>query len=52
MLPIAEVVSLDNPIFGTYVFWSLILIIKMMLMPLLTVQQRIKSKVNACLELE
>jgi glutathione S-transferase len=37
--------SVDNDVFGAYVFWSAVLVIKMLLMAPLTAMQRFKKKV-------
>ncbi|XP_055844714.1 microsomal glutathione S-transferase 1-like isoform X1 [Episyrphus balteatus] len=37
--------TLSNPVFGSYIYWSSILVIKMLLMSLLTALQRFRFKV-------
>ncbi|KAH8317451.1 hypothetical protein KR074_005078 [Drosophila pseudoananassae] len=39
--------SKSNPVFGCYMFWTSLLVLKMLLMSLLTVRQRMKTKTFA-----
>ncbi|XP_055844715.1 microsomal glutathione S-transferase 1-like isoform X2 [Episyrphus balteatus] len=41
--------TLSNPVFGSYIYWSSILVIKMLLMSLLTALQRFRFKILALL---
>ncbi|XP_022208689.1 microsomal glutathione S-transferase 1 isoform X2 [Drosophila obscura] len=47
MAGIVELLSLNNPVFKSYVFWTGVLVIKMLLMSLLTGLQRFKTKTFA-----
>lgn len=40
-----DILSVDNPVFSTYIFYTAILIIKMMIMSLFTAFYRIWTKV-------
>lgn len=42
---VAEILSVDNPVFSTFIFYTSILIIKMLLMGPFTAIQRIRKKV-------
>nr|CAD7587638.1 unnamed protein product [Timema genevievae] len=41
----ADLLTKDNPVFSGYVFWSLILMLKMLCLYFLTVRQRFRKKV-------
>lgn len=41
-----ELISTKNPVFNTYIIWTSVLIIKMMLMSLFTAAQRFRTKVS------
>lgn len=40
-----EILSVDNPVFSTFVYYAALLIIKMMMMTMLTVFHRLRTKV-------
>ena len=46
MSKIVDNLSLDNPVFSAYLFWSSVLIIKTLVMAFLTVIKRVKNKVR------
>lgn len=46
-LPALELLTLTNPVFSAYTFWSAILVIKILLMSLLTGMQRFRTKTFA-----
>lgn len=43
-----ELLTLTNPVFKSYTFWTGVLVIKMLAMALLTAIQRFKTKVSVC----
>lgn len=46
MMPkLADFMAYDNPVFRNYCFWTAILVIKMLLMSILTLVQRFRTKV-------
>lgn len=47
-----DLVSIDNPVFRSYAFWSLILVVKMLLMAPLTGRMRFKTKVCILLSIK
>jgi uncharacterized paraquat-inducible protein A len=49
MASVVELLSRNNPVFSAYVFYSTILILKMLAMSALTARQRFKKKVRRCL---
>lgn len=47
MMPkLADFMAYDNPVFRNYCFWTAILVIKMLLMSILTLVQRFRTKVS------
>lgn len=53
MMPkLTDFMAYDNPVFRNYCFWTAILVIKMLLMSILTIVQRFRTKVcvslNVC----
>jgi hypothetical protein len=46
MAPVVELLSRNNPVFSAYVFYSTILVLKMLAMSPLTVRQRFRKKVG------
>lgn len=42
-----ELLSLNNPVFKSYTFWTGVLVVKMLLMAMLTAIQRVKTKTFA-----
>jgi hypothetical protein len=48
MANVSSIISLENDIFKIYVFWTGVLVIKVLLMAFLTVIQRVKNKVRFC----
>lgn len=46
MAPVVELLSRNNPVFSAYVFYSTILILKMLAMSALTGRQRFRKKVR------
>ena len=49
-MSISENLDLDNPVFLAYVFWSTVLIFKMLFMSFLTGRQRFNTKVGCYLK--
>jgi uncharacterized membrane protein len=46
MAPVVELLSINNPVFSAFVFYSTILIIKVLAMAPLTARQRFRKKVR------
>lgn len=46
-----SMLNLDNPVFCCFLFWTSILVIKMLLMSLLTALQRFRYKVSVFLKI-
>jgi hypothetical protein len=46
MAPLVELLSRNNPVFSAYVFYSTILLLKMLAMSLLTARQRMRKRVR------
>lgn len=46
MKTVVELMSVENPVFTTFVAWSCMLIIKMMILSVVTAFFRLKSKVR------
>ncbi|CRL04414.1 CLUMA_CG017500, isoform A [Clunio marinus] len=44
MTELFEIFNMENHVFRVYVFWVTVLVFKMLLMPVLTVYQRVKNK--------
>lgn len=45
MATFTEAFDIANPVFRSYAFWSVVLVLKMMAMSVLTAMQRVKNKV-------
>jgi glutathione S-transferase len=41
-----ETISVENPVFKAYAFWSAVLVLKILAMSILTGMQRVKNKVS------
>lgn len=46
MAEVIDAISLTNPVFRSYIFWSTVLVLKMLAMSILTALQRFKNKVG------
>lgn len=46
MAPILDIMDTSNPIFQSYIFWSTILVLKMLAMAPMTGMNRFKNKVR------
>ncbi|CRL04416.1 CLUMA_CG017502, isoform A [Clunio marinus] len=47
MVSVIDVINLTNPVFRAYVFWSTVLVLKMLAMSILTGRQRFRTKTFA-----
>ncbi|CRL04415.1 CLUMA_CG017501, isoform A [Clunio marinus] len=47
MTTVVDILNFENPIFNAFVFWSTVLVLKMLLMSILTAMQRFKTKTFA-----
>ena len=45
-MSVVELLNFDNAVFKAYLFWSAVLVLKMLIMGPLTAIQRFKTKVN------